>query len=205
MPIQISCPGSSSQEILIFSKMFDNLEWRPPTFTDMQLQSGFDHGISQNEQNFDLFSNNKLNHLGLDSGNSNKFNFSPEPLLSSNVSPEQNKKYKDKLFAEKIFKNMNKKKKTSSFFMKNTLDNRKTKKSKMMDSIIEQNENNGNKLKFNNATSKGFIFTNNKILNMNKRTINKKEESTAIPININDKKKHLFNSKFNVQSKDYFF
>ena len=181
--------------------MFDNMEWRPMTFTDLQVQSGFDQQPSQLDHNFDIFSNNKPQNMGLESNNSNKFMLSPEPLLSANESPNKNKSFKDKIFAEKIFKNINKKKGNSSFYMKSNLDGRKLNKNKMMDSIIEQNENNQlNKPKFRKTTGKSFFMTNNTLMNLKKKP-NVTQDSTAIPININDKKKHMFNSTFNIQSK----
>ena len=180
------------------SGVFDNMNWRPPTFTDMQLNSEFNQNLSQNEQKFEMLSSNGMVPFDLHHENSNKINLSPEPLLSRGVSPEINKKNKDKIFMEKIFKGFGKK--NSSSFIKSNAEGMKKTQNKFMDKIIEHAESNQDKLKFKNSTSKGFLFGSNAISKLTKRNPNKKFESMAIPININEKKRHAFNATFNVES-----
>ena len=149
-----------------------------------------------------MFSSNGMNPFGQD--NTNNREVSPEPLFSSKNSEEKNNSlFKDKLFANKIFKTMNNKKK-EKFPNQNRRDDsfmnpEKRSKSKMMQSIAEQNEKTLNKIKFNSNSNRGFIFGGNPLAKLTKRNPNL--NSTAIAININDKKKHAFNSTYKIQSK----
>lgn len=194
------------------SDKFENLNWRPPTFTDMQLNSGFEQNQSNHDQKFDMFSSNNLNPFDIKNVGSNKL-LSPEPLLSAKGSQEhKTSNFNDNLFVENIFKNMKKRKSTpdnfrsnrsGNSFLKKGVDTRNRPRSKMMDSIAEQNEQLLNKEKNSKPQSKGFYFVNNTLSKLTKRE-GKKTDSTAIKININEKKRHLFNSTFNVQSIDQY-
>jgi hypothetical protein len=182
------------------------MNWRPPTFTDMQLNSKFDQNQSNQGQKFDMFSNNNMNPFDIKQIGSNKI-LSPEPIRSTKESQEKrNSNFNDNSFAEKLFKNMNKRKNTpdnyssnrsGNNFFKNGIDTRN--KSRMMHRIVEQNENTVNKQKINKSLSKGVYFTNNTLSKLTKRS-ERNSDSTAIKININEKKRHAFNSTFGIQS-----
>jgi hypothetical protein len=156
-----------------------------------------------------MFSNNNLNPFETKNVGSNKM-LSPEPLLSAKGSQERRpSNFNDNLFVENIFKNMKKRKSTpdkfgsnrsGNNFIKQGVDTRNRSRSKMMDSIAEQNEQLVNKEKTNKTQSKGFYFMNGTLSKLTKRE-GKKIDSTAIKININEKKRHAFNSTFNIQSK----
>lgn len=173
----------------------------------MQLHSGYDQPPSLQEQKFDIFSNNGANLFEAKHKESSKL-LSPEMLRSrrsshDNQAPDSN----SKSFADKIFKNMGQskadmftKKKSPEAPFSQQMSVRKRTKNKMMDSIVEQNEGGPGKPKGARPESRGFYFTNKTISKLAKGGL-KRGDSTAIKININDKKKHAFNPAFNVESK----
>lgn len=196
-----------ARDELIRRGVFENHNWRPPTFTDMQLHSGYDQPPSIQDQKFDIFSSNGANPFDNKRKESNKL-LSPELLRSRKSSQEpQLGESKPKSFADKIFKNMNPGK-ADIFKKNNRLDSafsqqkntRKRTQSKMMDSIFEQNESGPGKLKGSRPQSRGFYFTNQTLSRLAKGG-RRLDDSAAIQININDKKKHAFNTEFNVESK----
>lgn len=181
------------------------MNWRPPTFTDLQLHSGFDPGPSAPPQ-ADGFSGLGANPFDLQRAAPSKL-LSPEALRSRRSSPDRaGAEGGGKSFAEKIFKNLAQpkgpldlfgQKKPEPAFPK-TGNARKRPQSQMMQSIAEQNETANGGAKAPRPQSRGFYFASHTLSRLTKKK--SLGDSAAIEISINEKKKHAFNPAFNVES-----